>query len=76
MTRPRSAPSAIRMPISRVRRVTAYDMTPYSPIAASSVAKPPKAVDSAATMRSTNSDSSTWTAIVFISKIGRFASRR
>ena len=36
---PRSAPSAIRMPISLRRRSTMYDITPYSPIVASSAAE-------------------------------------
>ena len=35
---PARAPSAIRMPTSRVRRVTVYAITPYRPITASSVA--------------------------------------
>ena len=30
-TRPRGAPSAIRIPISPVRRATVYDMVPYNP---------------------------------------------
>jgi hypothetical protein len=46
------------------------------PIAARSVASPPKATDSAAIMRSMNSDSSTIVVMVFMSKIGRFGSRR
>jgi hypothetical protein len=37
----RRAPSAMRMPISGVRRTTVYAVTPYSPIAASSSASAP-----------------------------------
>src|SRR5439155_26215318 len=37
-----SAPSAIRMPISTWRRVTMYEMTPYSPTVAISIARTPK----------------------------------
>ena len=38
-TSPRPAPSAMRIPISRVRCATAYDMTPYTPITASTSAR-------------------------------------
>jgi len=38
----RRAPSDIRIPISRVRRCTAYAITPYSPMAARSKASAPK----------------------------------
>jgi hypothetical protein len=48
----RRAPSAIRTPISRVLRATEYAITPYNPIAASSVASAPKKLESVAIMRS------------------------
>src|ERR1700683_1142680 len=38
-TRPGSAPRAMRIPISFRRRVTLYDITPYSPIIARTRAK-------------------------------------
>jgi hypothetical protein len=38
------APSADRIPISRVRCVTANDITPYNPAAASTSAQMPKAM--------------------------------
>ena len=47
-----SAPSAIRTAISGRRRLTEYDVTPYSPIAASSKARAPKKPDSIASSRS------------------------
>jgi len=47
-----AAPSAIRMPISVRRRLTAYDVTPYNPRPASSSARAPKNPDSIATTRS------------------------
>ena len=43
---------AIRMPISRVLRVTLYAITPYRPNIASSVASIENAIESCRTMRS------------------------
>src|SRR5205809_3784562 len=51
-----SAPSAMRTPISIRRRVTRYDITPYSPIAAISMARTPKNPDSQAINRSVTSN--------------------
>src|SRR5439155_3696952 len=51
-----SAPSAMRTPISIRRRVTRYDITPYSPIAATSMARTPKHPDSQAIKRSVTSN--------------------
>ena len=42
-TAPRCAPSAIRIPISRVRRATVYDIVPYKPTQAISSARMAKA---------------------------------
>src|SRR5436190_1094474 len=50
-----AAPSAMRTPISIRRRVTRYDITPYSPIAATSMARTPKHPDSQAIKRSVTS---------------------
>src|SRR5207245_1077419 len=55
MTARGSAPSAMRTPISTRRRVTRYDITPYSPIAATSRARTPKNPDSQAINRSVTS---------------------
>src|SRR5262249_34679078 len=44
----RDAPSAIRNPISRTRRLTAYDNRPYSPTTASTAATTAKRVSSEA----------------------------
>ena len=52
------APSAIRIPISLVRRVTAYARMPYRPMHASTSANVPKAVDNAVTRRSLRNDCS------------------
>ena len=41
-----AAPSAMRMPISWVRWATPYEITPYTPMAASSSAMPPNTVSS------------------------------
>jgi hypothetical protein len=49
---PPVAPSARRMPISRVRRATTKDITPYRPINESSSASVPKPLESAASRRS------------------------
>ena len=54
-----SAPSAIRMPISARRLVTAYDVTPYRPRPASSRASVPKNPVTSATRRSCVSEAST-----------------
>src|SRR5205809_462797 len=51
-----SAPSAMRTPISIRRRVTRYDITPYSPIAAISMASTPKNPDNQAINRSVTSN--------------------
>src|SRR6185312_14701993 len=56
-TWPRLAPRALRKPISPVRRVTAYDMTPYNPTAASTRAATPKPNDKLTTRRSWRIDS-------------------
>ena len=48
----RPAPSAMRIPISLVRRATAYAVTPYNPIAASSRATLPNKPARLATARS------------------------
>ena len=58
-TRPGSAPSAVRIPISFRRQVTLYAITPYSSIIARSSASPPKNPESVASSRSLASDSST-----------------
>ena len=50
-TSPRPAPSAMRMPISRVRRLTAYDITPYKPTPASSNAINPNRLVNVEAMR-------------------------
>src|SRR5439155_19192149 len=50
------APSAIRTPISRVRRATSYESNPYSPIQASKSDSPPKKLDKRAIRRSWKSD--------------------
>ena len=56
-TTPRAlAPSAMRTPISARRDVTPYDVTPYSPTAASSSPSTPKKPASVATIRSRVSD--------------------
>ena len=70
----RVAPSATRMPISRVRLATVYAITPYNPMAASREARKPKAQESSATMRSMKRDSSAWTRIDFTLKAGSAAS--
>ena len=52
----RVAPSASRMPISRVRCVTTNDITPYRPTSESSSASVPKLPESVASMRSVFND--------------------
>ena len=47
------------MPISRVRRVTMNAITPYNPMAASSVARAPNTLESVASRRSVTSEFST-----------------
>src|SRR5262249_28818557 len=49
----RCAPSAMRMPISRVRQATAYALTPYTPTTARSNAIAPKTPNSFAPSRTT-----------------------
>ena len=61
-----SAPSAIRIPISRVRCATLYDITPYNPIIASTVATNPNTVDKLAIIRSVESELLIWSSIVRI----------
>jgi len=56
VTSARCAPSAMRMPISLVRTATVYDITPYSPIIASTTASAPKNPESVASSRSASSD--------------------
>ena len=58
------APSAMRMPISRVRRATEYAITPYSPIAASVIAITPTMPTSHAPARTGNSVVATSASIV------------
>ena len=48
------------MPISLVRRFTAYAIRPYRPTLANSNARAPNALDSEATKRSCTSESSSW----------------
>ena len=55
----RVAPKAMRIPISFVRRVTAYARMPYSPMLARTSATVPNAVDNEATSRSRSSACST-----------------
>ena len=54
-----SAPNAILIPISFLRCVTIYDITPYRPIIASNAARTPKKPDSVAITRSVNIESLT-----------------
>ncbi len=63
-----SLPSAIRMPISRVRWVTWYASTPYNPTDASSSATTPNASDSTIGARRGLRDFSTRSDIVKTSK--------
>ncbi len=63
----RFAPSAMRMPISRLRCVTTNDMTPYNPTIESISANAPKPPDSVASIRSVTSDSS-----IRVSRLVRF----
>ena len=54
----------MRMPISRVRRATMKAITPYSPIAASSVASARSPPESVASSRSVTSEFSTcWSTV-------------
>jgi hypothetical protein len=62
-----SAPNAMRVPISLVRRATVYESTPYRPIIASSVASAPKTAASSAIRRSVDSERATWSSIVVTS---------
>ena len=55
----RCAPTAMRIPISRVLRMTAKDMMPYSPIPARRSARPPNRLARMDTSLSSNRDSST-----------------
>ena len=66
-TAPGRAPSATRIPISFVRRATEYAMTPYRPIAASSIATRPTPLTSQALARIGNSVASTCVSIVWFS---------
>src|SRR5882762_8475947 len=60
MTAPRLAPSAMRMPISRVRRWTLHAVNPYSPTHVSTSAAAPKKAASLATAFSRLSARPTW----------------
>ena len=62
------------MPISLVRRATEYAITPYSPIAASSIATRPTPLTSHALARIGNSVASTCISIVWFSTKTRFGS--
>ena len=66
-----SAPSAMRMPISGVRCWTEYAMSPYTPIAASSSAEPPKIVISHMSKRDRATDSPTTSSIERTRATGR-----
>src|SRR5918993_3507222 len=74
-TSPLAAPSAMRMAISLDRRATEYDITPYSPTAASSAASTPKKPDSQESRRSRVSRSRTCTRSVCRSPPTTFSSR-
>jgi len=66
----RGAPSAIRSPISLVRRATVNAITPYRPSAASTVASAPNTTDNDAMSRLVLSVSSSCLSNVFISYSG------
>ena len=51
---PRRAPNAMRMPISRARRATPYDIRANSPVAAGAIATIPKTPSTMATARAGN----------------------
>ena len=68
------APSAMRSPSSRVLCETAYDITPYSPIAARSNANPPNNPSILTATRCTAVVRSTCSCIVMSSPGARFAS--
>ncbi len=74
ITAPRCAPNANRTPISFVRRATTNAITPYNPIAASSVASRPNPPESSATNRSVSSVSSSCRPSVFNAYTGMPAS--
>ena len=78
ITRPttadRLAPSAIRIPISRVRRATEYAITPYSPIDASSIATTPTALTPIAPAFAGSSVAATCVLIVWLSRKRTFGS--
>jgi hypothetical protein len=65
------APTAVRIPISRVRRGTRYNTTPYTPTAASSSSIAAKLPITARWNRSGASADARRSSIVFTSKIGR-----
>ena len=64
MVERRVAPSANRIPISRLRWVTTKDITPYRPTSESRSASVPKGVESAASMRSVFKDRSIYSSSV------------
>ena len=78
ITSPTTAPGARRAPPGsrspRVRRATEYAITPYSPIAASSIATRPTPLTSHALARIGNSVASTSASIVWFSTKTRFGS--
>ena len=65
------APSATRMPISRVLFVTSYASSPYSPMEASNRESNPNRLDRWAIKRSWNSRVSIWCVCVSMSTMGR-----
>ena len=70
----RCAPSAARIPISRVRRATSYDSKPYNPMHANSIPSNPKREDSRASNRSPNSNRSIVCDCVRTPNTGKFSS--
>ena len=71
ITRERSAPSAIRTPISLRRRATLYAMIPYRPIVARITASAPKKPDKVAIDRMSVSDRESWSSSVVKSRVMR-----
>ena len=68
------APSATRIPISRVLRATLYAVTPYKPTATSKIARKPKEADNIAINLSIDKDSLTCSCMDFNAKTGRLGS--
>src|ERR1035441_188181 len=69
--RPGPAPNAMRMPISRVRRVTLWAITPQRPSMASAVARTAKAAANCSTRRSERTLRRIWSSSVRRSSTGR-----